>query len=140
MPSLCFSRAQYINVLSDETRCPPASIINMAGLLGMEACGHNIFRYDNGGPTITINKGFECAKMKATKGNTENRGFWDEQGNRLPWMDDILVASQPKNWEKLWCSINWHGASFKSCPGGIDDQTCDDRAPDALQKRLSRIL
>merc|ERR1719409_2010363 len=63
--------SQYINVLSDETKCDPGSIIVMAGQLGFDACGAQLYRLGQDAFTLVeINRGFLC-KNTPNRENTE---------------------------------------------------------------------
>ena len=53
--------AQYINVLADETGCDPGSIIAMAGQLGYQACGFDMWAADTESkPIVTVGRAYGC--------------------------------------------------------------------------------
>ena len=58
--------AQYVNVLSDETTCDPGSIIAMAGMLGYQACGVEVWDLDVAvKPTVHVGRGYGCGQVSS---------------------------------------------------------------------------
>ena len=95
--------AQYINALSDATRCDPGSIIAMAGELGFEACGAQLWRMDKDAkPLVHVGRGYACAanyNPKLTNTST---------GARLARHEDVMVANDARATEEFWYAANGH--------------------------------
>ena len=92
---------QYLNVLSDETQCDPGSILAMAGQLGFDACGVEIWRVDQDVmPEVQINRGFEC---EATGSRLNSVIFDQNTHQRLDIWNDAIVSANSTSQEKFWC-------------------------------------
>lgn len=60
------SSLRYVNVLSDETTCDPGSIIAMAGMLGYQACGVEVWELDVAvKPTVHVGRGYSCGQVSS---------------------------------------------------------------------------
>eukprot|EP00940_MAST-03C_sp_MAST-3C-sp2_P002238 g2238.t1 len=108
---------QYLNVLSDETQCDPGSILAMAGQLGFDACGVEIWRVDQDVmPEVQINRGFEC---EATGSRLNDLTFNQTTHQRLDMWNDAIVSANSTNQERFWCTINPHACDRPS--DGLSD-------------------
>lgn len=105
--------AQYVNVLSDATKCEPAAIISMAGILGTDACGFPAWQ-NTEMDWIPVNNGHEC---RAHLENNSPGIFDPATGQRRAEFSDALVSSDSATYEKFFCAINPHGCEYTSFPG-----------------------
>ena len=95
--------AQYVNVLSDHTKCDPGSIIAMAGMLGYEACGVPIWEVDTAvKPYVQIGRGYKCGA------NTKPYLFDEATGQRKDAFSDTQASSNSTAMEEFWYHTNFH--------------------------------
>lgn len=109
--------SKYINTLSDATMCDPGSIIAMAGELGFDACGVDLWNADTEAkPHVNIGRGYQC------KANYSPRFHNMSNGHRLPQFNDIHVASSAAATEEHWYALNGHAFAE---PGDRSDRFGD---------------
>jgi hypothetical protein len=95
--------AQYVNVLSDETRCDPGSIVAMAGELGYLACGVSIWELDVAThPDVTIGRPHPCGQ------NIDDATFDLAVRQRRDAFSDTQTAVNATAMEELWYAANGH--------------------------------
>ena len=96
--------AQYMNVLSDHTKCDPGSIIAMAGELGYVACGVDLFNLDvDVKPKVTINRPFPCGI------NVDQSPLFDPHtSQRKEQFSDAQLATNSTAMEEFWYAANSH--------------------------------
>lgn len=97
--------SQYMNVLSDHTRCDPGTAIAMAGMLGYEACGVKVWEFDlSNKPMVTVGRPYPCGT------NYENNdAFNDVTGQRQEAFSDTQLSTNATAMEEFWYAINDHG-------------------------------
>ena len=135
-------------MLSDETTCDPGSIIAMAGELGYEACGVDLWEMDVAArPFVDINRPYTCSS------NLDDPLFDTDSKQRREQFSDSQAMSNSTAMEEFWYATNgwWNdrcvsvlwrkvppvGNSCRSatCPH-IRSRTYSDRT----EKRLRPLL
>mmetsp|Transcript_7127 Transcript_7127/g.10213 ORF Transcript_7127/g.10213 Transcript_7127/m.10213 type:complete len:673 (-) Transcript_7127:143-2161(-) len=106
--------SQYINVLSDHTKCDPGSIIAMAGELGYLACGVDLFDLDiDVKPLVTVNRPYPCGS------NIDDSPLFDSSTKqRKEQFSDRQLSTNSTAMEEFWYSANEH--SFGRPDGEIE--------------------
>ena len=107
---------QYVNVLSDHTGCDAGSIIQMAGYLGFEACGFQLWDVDiDVKPYVYLNRGMSCsARSKGNNAAPKKKSdplFDSSTGQRLEKFEDITVSAISATQEAFWCAVNPHACA-----------------------------
>lgn len=94
--------SQYINVLSDYSKCDPGSIIAMAGELGYLACGVDLYNVDIAvKPLVTVNRPYPCAS------NIDSSPLFHAK-QRKEQFSDAQLASNSTAMEEFWYEANKH--------------------------------
>jgi hypothetical protein len=89
--------AQYINVLSDHTKCDPGSIIAMAGMLGYKACGVDVWNLDVAViPFVEIGRKYEC------KSKLDTQLFDQHTRQRQHRFSDTQLSANATAMEEFW--------------------------------------
>ena len=95
---------QYINVLSDATKCDPGSIIAMSGMLGYEACGVRMWKLDfDVKPRVNLARPYPCGP---NYGN--NEAFHNVTGQRDEAFSDTQLSTNATAMENFFYAINGH--------------------------------